>query len=133
VSKTSTVLGSYKRYTSWLELETCCANLKPFANKICFHSSFFIFFFQIKIIYIYIYMCVCVWIVLRKQRCCEWRQWQGNLMPWVKRERKDMIEKEIERNKGKKVCANFNLIGCTSLTFTSCTTVLSWKISFQIY
>jgi hypothetical protein len=41
------------------------------------------------------------------------------------RERKDMVEKEIERNKGKRVCANFNLIECTSLTFTSCTAVLS--------
>jgi hypothetical protein len=29
-SKTLTVPGSYKRCTSWLELETCCADLKPF-------------------------------------------------------------------------------------------------------
>jgi len=30
-SKTPAVPGSYKRCTPWLELETCCANLKPFA------------------------------------------------------------------------------------------------------
>ena len=30
VSKTPAVPGSYKRCTPWLELETCCANLKPF-------------------------------------------------------------------------------------------------------
>jgi hypothetical protein len=29
-SKTPAVPGSYKRYTPWLELETCCADLKPF-------------------------------------------------------------------------------------------------------
>jgi len=29
-SKTPAVPGSYKRYTSRLELETCCADLKPF-------------------------------------------------------------------------------------------------------
>jgi hypothetical protein len=30
-SKTSAIPGSYKRCTSWLELETCCVDLKPFA------------------------------------------------------------------------------------------------------
>jgi hypothetical protein len=30
-SKTPTVPNSYKRCTSWLELETCCADLKLFA------------------------------------------------------------------------------------------------------
>ena len=30
-SKTPTVPGSYKRYTPWLELETYCADLNPFA------------------------------------------------------------------------------------------------------
>jgi len=30
-SKTPAVSGSYKRCTPWLELETCCADLKPFA------------------------------------------------------------------------------------------------------
>jgi hypothetical protein len=30
-SKTPAVLGFYKRCTPWLELETCCADLKPFA------------------------------------------------------------------------------------------------------
>jgi len=29
-SKTPAVPGSYKRCTPWLELETCCADLKPF-------------------------------------------------------------------------------------------------------
>jgi len=31
VSKTPAVAGSYKRCTSWLELETYCVDLKPFA------------------------------------------------------------------------------------------------------
>ena len=30
-SKISVVSGSYKRCMPWLELETCCAHLKPFA------------------------------------------------------------------------------------------------------
>jgi len=30
-SKIPVVSGSYKRCTPWLELETCCADLKPFA------------------------------------------------------------------------------------------------------
>jgi len=30
-SKISAIPGSYKRCTPWLELETCCADLKPFA------------------------------------------------------------------------------------------------------
>jgi hypothetical protein len=30
-SKTPVVPGSYKRCTPWLELDTCCADLKPFA------------------------------------------------------------------------------------------------------
>jgi hypothetical protein len=30
-SKTPAVPSSYKRCTPWLELETCCANFKPFA------------------------------------------------------------------------------------------------------
>ena len=30
-TKTPAVPGSYKRCTPWLELETCCADLKPFA------------------------------------------------------------------------------------------------------
>jgi len=29
-SKTPAIPGSYKRCTPWLELKTCCANLKPF-------------------------------------------------------------------------------------------------------
>jgi hypothetical protein len=29
-SKIPAILGSYKRYTSWLELETCCTDFKPF-------------------------------------------------------------------------------------------------------
>jgi hypothetical protein len=29
-NKTPAVSSSYKRCTSWLEFETCCANLKPF-------------------------------------------------------------------------------------------------------
>jgi hypothetical protein len=34
-SKTPAVPGSYKRCTLWLELETCCADLKPFAITLC--------------------------------------------------------------------------------------------------
>jgi hypothetical protein len=41
-SKTSAVPGSYKRCTFWPELETCCADLKPFTITLrplgtCFH------------------------------------------------------------------------------------------------
>jgi hypothetical protein len=34
-SKTSAVSGSYKRCTPWLELETCCADLKFFTITLC--------------------------------------------------------------------------------------------------
>jgi hypothetical protein len=34
-SKTPAVPDSYKRYTPWLELETCCADLKPFNITLC--------------------------------------------------------------------------------------------------
>jgi hypothetical protein len=42
-SKTPIVPDFYKRCTPWLELETCCADLKPFADQIII---FFLFFFQ---------------------------------------------------------------------------------------
>jgi hypothetical protein len=74
MSKTLTISGSYKRCTPWLELETCCADLRPFAitlrplrTRLCLvlhlqamnlpfrsffiaglHTNFFYFIFCIK-------------------------------------------------------------------------------------
>jgi hypothetical protein len=39
-SKTPVIPGSYKICTSWLELEICCADLKPFVITLCFLDLF---------------------------------------------------------------------------------------------
>ena len=77
VSKTPAVTSSYKKYTSWLELETCCANIKPFVTTLdplgtsyyktltlvfeivvesAFQNSYLIEILQNRFIYIYIYI-----------------------------------------------------------------------------
>jgi hypothetical protein len=40
--KTLNVLNSYKRCTSWLELETCCADLEPFIITLRLLETYFV-------------------------------------------------------------------------------------------
>jgi hypothetical protein len=55
-SKTPNVPGSYKRCTPWLELETCCADLKRFAITLRPLKTLFSNIAQETTIYIYIYI-----------------------------------------------------------------------------
>jgi len=61
-SKTSAVPSSYKRCTSWLELETCCADLKSFIITLCLlriWNDYYIIYRKYYLFYIEKIACAC--------------------------------------------------------------------------
>jgi hypothetical protein len=57
-SKTPAVPGSYKKCTPWLELETCCADLKPFAITLRPLRTRFSFFTSKDILIVFVVLLI---------------------------------------------------------------------------